>query len=111
MIRIALLIAGFALMLVGPLLQGLSGSDNPNAYLFAPVLLAGSIPMLAGRNISPNPRIMAQGILLCGLIVLGMWYLGGLAAPMAIAPAAPVGCAIAGALIAAAANLLKFRDA
>ncbi|MBD9526916.1 hypothetical protein [Paracoccus sp. PAR01] len=111
MTRLVLLVIGYVLMLAGPLLQGLSGSANPNAYIFAPILLAGSIPLVAGRNIQPSARIMAQGILICGAVVLGLWYLGGLAAPMAIAPAAPVGAAIAGALIAAAANLLKFRRA
>lgn len=109
--RLVLLIIGYALMLIGPLLQGLSGSDNPNAYIFAPILLAGSIPMVAGRNIQPSARLMAQGILICGAVVLGLWYLGGLAAPITIAPAAPVGTAIAGAIVAAAANLLKFRRA
>ena len=64
--RLVLLIIGYALMLIGPLLQGLSGSDNPNAYIFAPILLAGSIPMVAGRNIQPSARLMAQGILICG---------------------------------------------
>lgn len=108
--HLVLTVFGFALMLIGPLLQGLTGSDNPNAYIFAPILLAGSIPYVAGRQIRPSPRLMAQAILICGVIVLGMWYLGGLMAPVVLAAQAPIGCAIAGALIAAAANLLRVRQ-
>ncbi len=109
MMHNALIMIGFLLMLAGPLMQGLTGSDNPNAYIFAPILLAGSIPLLAGREIRPNPRIMAQAILLCGAVALGLWYLGGLMAPVAVAPALPVGSAITGALVAVAANLLRSR--
>ncbi|WP_134682074.1 hypothetical protein [Paracoccus ravus] len=109
--RLVPLIAGFALMLAGPLLHGMSGSDTPDAYLFAPILLAGAASLLVGRNFSFDLRLIAQGILICGLLVLGMWYLGGLTAPVTIAPAAPVGVAIAGALIASAANLMKRRNA
>ena len=111
MMHIALFAIGFLLMLAAPLMQGLSGSENPNAYIFAPVMLAGSIPLLAGRNLSPSPRLMAQGILICGALCMGAWYLGSLMQPMAIRPAAPIGTAIAGAVIAAAANLLRPRQA
>lgn len=106
---IVLFVLGFVLMLLGPFLQGLTGSDNPNAYIFAPVMLAGSIPVLAGRGLSPNPRLMAQAILICGALCMGAWYLGGLLTPVAMPAAAPVGVAIAGALIVAAGNLLKAR--
>lgn len=108
---IILFVLGFALMLAGPFLQGLTGSDNPNAYVFAPVMLAGSIPLLAGRGLSPSPRLMAQAILICGVLCLGAWYLGGLLPPRSLSAAAPVGTAIAGALICAAANLWRARKA
>lgn len=111
MMHLLLLALGFILMLTGPFLQGLTGSDNPNAYIFAPVMLAGLIPMLAGRNLSPSPRLMAQGILICGALCLGAWYLGGLFDPVALNAAAPIGCAIAGALAAAAANFLRPQKA
>ncbi|HRM76237.1 MAG TPA: hypothetical protein PLI13_16220, partial [Paracoccus sp. (in: a-proteobacteria)] len=78
----------YALMLAGPLLQGLAGKTDPNAYIFAPVLLAGSIPLIAGRAIAPSPKLMALAILICGAVVMGLWYLGTLlvpaAAPLAI---------------------------
>lgn len=100
---------GFVLMLAGPFLQGLTGSDNPNVYVFAPVMLAGSIPLLAVRGLSPNLRIMAQAILICGALCMGAWYLGGLLLPRTLSAAAPVGTAIAGALICATGNLLRAR--
>ena len=111
MMRRLLIVLGFALMLAGPLLQGLAGQDNPNAYIFAPVLLAGSIPLIAGRNVAPNPLLMALAILICGAVVMGLWYLGTLlvpaAAPLAISGYLPVAVAVAGAALAAAANLLR----
>lgn len=111
MIHVALLGLGVLLMLTGPFLQGLSGSENPNAYVFAPIMLAGLIPLLAGRNLSPSPRLMAQAILICGALCLGAWYLGGLLEPRALPAAAPVGSAIAGALAVVAANFLRPRRA
>ncbi|MFC3568311.1 hypothetical protein [Paracoccus simplex] len=111
MTRIALFSIGFLLMLAGPLMQGLSGSENPNAYVFAPVMLAGIIPLLAGQALSPSPRLMAQAILICGALCMGAWYLGTLFAPMTLPPAAPVGTAILGALLVVAGNFLLRRDA
>lgn len=99
----------FVLMLAGPFLQGLTGSDNPNAYVFAPVMLAGLIPVLAGRNLSPQPRLMVSALLVCGALCLGAWYLGGLLAPRPLHAALPVGCAILGALVSTGANLLRPR--
>jgi len=107
----ALFVLAVLLMLTGPFLQGLSGAENPNAYVFAPVMLAGVIPALAGRNLSPSPRVMVQGILICGAIALGAWYLGGLFQPKILPANAPVGSTVAGALLAAAANLLRLRKA
>jgi hypothetical protein len=111
MMRNIALLIGFALMLAGPLLQGLAGKTDPNAYIFAPVLLAGSIPLIAGRAIAPSPKLMALAILICGAVVMGLWYLGTLlvpaAAPLAIPGYLPVAVAVAGAALAAAANLLR----
>ena len=107
--RNALFALGFLLMLAGPLLQGRAGSDNPNAYVFAPVMLAGLIPLLAGRNLSPEPRLMVGALLVCGALCLGAWYLGGLLPPRPLHAALPVGCAILGALVSTGANLLGRR--
>lgn len=111
MMRNLALLIGFALMLAGPLLQGLAGKADPNAYIFAPVLLAGAIPLIARRNVAPNPLLMALAILICGAVAMGLWYLGGLLAPAAgpltIPGYLPVGVALAGAALAAAANLLR----
>ncbi|SMO60746.1 hypothetical protein [Paracoccus laeviglucosivorans] len=108
---IVLFALGFLMMLAGPFMQGMTGSDNPNAYVFAPVMLAGSIPLLAGRGLSPSPRLMAQAILICGALCMGAWWLGGQLDPVTMPAAAPVGTAITGALVAAAANLLRARKA
>lgn len=108
---IALFVLGFLLMVAGPFMQGLTGSDKPNAYVFAPIMLAASIPLLSGWGLSLNPRLIAQAILICGALCLGAWYLGGLFAPRVLSSAAPIGTAIAGALICAAANLMRARKA
>lgn len=105
--RNALFVLAFALMLTGPFLQGLTGSDNPNAYVFAPVMLAGLIPLLAGRKLTPEPRLMVGALLICGALCLGAWYLGGLLPPRPLHAALPVGCAILGALVSTGANLLR----
>ena len=109
MMRPVLMALGFALMLAGPLLQGLAGKADPNAYIFAPVMLAGAIPLIAGRNIAPSPKLMVLAILICGVICMGLWYLGTLFGPVAIAGYAPVACAVAGAALSAGANLLGAR--
>lgn len=106
---IALFALGFILMIAGPFLQGLTGSDDPRAIIFAPIMLAGAIPILAGRNLQPSPRLMAQAILICGALCMGAWYLGGLFDPVALRPAAPIGITVAGAVLAAAGNLLGAR--
>ena len=58
MMQAVTLVLAYALMLAGPLLQGLAGNTNPNAYIFAPVMLAGVIPQIAGQNIRPSPLTM-----------------------------------------------------
>lgn len=106
MIRKLVIALGGLMMLAGPVLQGLSGSADPRAILFAPIMLAGLIPLLAGRSLQPSARVMAQAVLVCGALSLGAWYLGGLAGPVAMPAALPLAIAIAGAAAAAGANLL-----
>ena len=48
MMHLPALVLGIVLMLAGPLLQGLAGNSDPYAYVFAPVMLAGAIPLIAG---------------------------------------------------------------
>lgn len=106
MTRRLVIALGGLMMLAGPVLQGLSGSEDPRAILFAPIMLAGLIPLLAGRSLQPSARVMAQAVLLCGALCLGAWYLGGLAGPVALPAALPLAVAVAGAAVAAGANLL-----
>ena len=102
-----LVAAGFLLMLAGPLMQGLAGNSDPLAYVFAPILLAGSIPLIAGRNISPYPLRMVVAILICGAICMGLWYLGVMFGGGVQMPGwLPLGSAILGAVIASASRLL-----
>lgn len=106
-VPVLVVIAGFALMLAGPLLQGLGGNTDPNAYIFAPVMLAGLIPLIAGRDIRPSPARMVPAILICGAVAMALWYLGGLLGPYAIAGYVPLACAVAGAVLTAGTNLLR----
>ena len=73
MMQAIILVLAYALMLAGPLLQGLAGNANPNAYIFAPVMLAGVIPQIAGQNIRPSPLTMVLAILICGGVAMGLW--------------------------------------
>ena len=107
MTHLPALVLGIALMLAGPLLQGLAGNSDPYAYVFAPVMLAGVIPQIAGQNIRPSPLTMVLAILICGGVAMGLWYLGTQFGPFAIAGYLPVACAVAGAALAAGANLLR----
>lgn len=111
MMQAVILVLAYALMLAGPLLQGLAGNTNPNAYIFAAVMLAGAIPQIAGRNIAPNPLTMVLALLICGGLAMGLWYLGTMFGPFAIAAYLPVACAVAGAALAAGGNLLRRRGA
>ena len=109
MMQAIILVLAYALMLAGPLLQGLAGNSDPYAYVFAPVMLAGAIPLIAGQNIRPNPRILALAVLVCGAASMGLWYLGTRLGPVAVPGFAPVGCAVLGAVLTACTNLLRPR--
>ena len=65
----------------------------------------------AYNTTKPSPKLMALAILICGADVMGLWYLGTLlvpaTAPLAISGYLPVAVAVAGAALAAAANLLR----
>lgn len=67
-----------AVMLLGPLLQGLGGFDRPNAYIFAPIIAVAVLPFEAVRS-RRGALALAGAFLGLGLACIGLWWLGGLA--------------------------------
>lgn len=111
--RRCLTAAGILLMLLGPLLQGLSGASDPYAYVFAPVMLAGAIPRIALRGFQPDPIRMGIGVLIAGGLSMGLWWLGKElvgAQPWNVAPWVPLGAVILGVLMTVAGSLLRHPD-
>lgn len=102
------------LSFIGPLLQGLMGATDPNAYIFAPVIFAGVIPLLARNGATPDPVKMAIGILVVGGLCMGLWWLGSKIAgeaPVAMPGWLPLTFAFGGVVLSVALNLLIARRA
>lgn len=105
----ALPILAIILSFLGPFLQGLMGASDPNAYIFAPVIFAGLIPILARDGAAPDPVKMAIAILVVGGLSMGLWWLGGKIAgetPFAIPAWLPLAVAIGGVVVSVGLNLL-----
>lgn len=103
------ILAAFA----GPLLQGLSGAADPNAYVFAPVIFAGLIPLLARGGAGPDPVRMAIGILVVGVLSMAAWWLGGQIAgdqPVTMPGWLPVGVSVAAILVVIPLTILSRKD-
>lgn len=104
---------GIILMLLGPLLQGLSGASDPYAYVFAPVMLAGALPRFAIRGLQPDPVKLAIGVLVAGAVSMGLWWLGKTyvgETTWQIALWAPLAVVILGVLMTVAGSLLRHPD-
>lgn len=111
--RRTLTAVGILLMLLGPLLQGLSGASDPYAYVFAPVMLAGAIPRIALRGMQPDPLRMAIGVIIAGGLSMGLWWIGGQLVgdhPWEVAVWAPLTVVILGVLMTVAGSLLRHPD-
>ncbi|AGT08153.1 hypothetical protein [Paracoccus aminophilus] len=104
---------GILLMLLGPLLQGLSGASDPYAYVFAPVMLAGAIPRIALRGMQPDPIRLAIGVVIAGALSMGLWWIGGQLVgdkPWSIAVWVPLTVVILGVLMTVAGSLLRHPE-
>lgn len=104
---------GIVLMILGPLLQGLSGASDPYAYVFAPVMLAGALPRFALRGLQPDPVKLAIGVLVAGALSMGLWWLGGAIAgdnAWRIDVWVPLAVVILGVLMTVAGSLLRHPD-
>lgn len=89
------------LMFAGPLLQGLAGFSDPNAYVFAPLIAVAVLPLQGARDMAASLRLAGM-FLAIGAAALALWWLGSRVTPPSLSlPAlAPVGVSVAGALLA-----------
>lgn len=104
---------GIVLMLLGPLLQGLSGATDPYAYVFAPLMLAGAIPRIALRGVQPDPVRLAIGVIVAGALSMGLWWIGGKLVgdtPWSLGVWVPVTVVIFGVLMTVAGSLLRHPE-
>lgn len=92
-------LVALAVMLAGPLLQGLSGAAEPNAYVFAPIIAVATLPLHRQRDLR-GAMTLAVLFLAIGFACLGLWWLGGMARPRAIPAWLPFAATIAGAGLA-----------
>lgn len=92
------LIAALVVMLAGPLLQGLSGATDPNAYIFAPIIAVAVLPLGGPRDMAGSLRL-AGLFLAIGAACLALWWLGGLVTPMAIPGWLPIAVTVVGAVL------------
>ena len=87
------------LMFAGPLAQGIAGRADPNAYVFAPIIAAATLP-IGGRRDLRGALTLAVLFLAIGALCLGLWWLGGRAQPRVIPAWTPLALTVAGALTA-----------
>lgn len=70
-----LFLIALAVMFAGPLMQGLNGASDPNAYAFAPLIAVAALPLQGRRDMAASLR-MAGLFLAIGAGALGLWWLG-----------------------------------
>lgn len=100
------LVAALAVMFAGPLLQGLGGFAQPNAYVFAPIIAVASLPLGGPRDMRDSLRL-AGLFLAIGAGCLLLWWLGGLVPPLAIPRWLPVAVTVVGAVLPLATRLRR----
>lgn len=101
------LLPALIVMFAGPLLQGLSGASDPNAYLFAPIIAVASLPMGARQDMPAALRLAAM-FLVIGVLALVLWWVGGQIGPVGGIPGwLPLAVTVAGAILAIAPGFLR----
>lgn len=96
------LVPALAIMFAGPLLQGLSGASDPNAYLFAPIIAVATLSVGARQDMAAALRLAAM-FLGIGVLALALWWVGGQVGPLAGIPGwLPLAVTAAGAVLAIA---------
>lgn len=94
-------------MFAGPLLQGLNGATDPNAYVFAPVIAVSTLPVHRGPQ-GGNALRMAAMFLIIGAICMALWWLGSQSTPPLGWPGLlPTAVTIGGALLALLARIWR----
>lgn len=99
-------ILALVVMFAGPLLQGLSGATDPNAYLFAPIIAVASLPIGGRRDVADAARLAAL-FLAIGFGALALWWIGGRLGPVAMPGWLPLAVTVAGALLALLPGFLR----
>ncbi|GLS80805.1 hypothetical protein [Paracoccus marinus] len=100
-------IPALVVMFAGPLLQGLSGASDPNAYLFAPVIAVASLPIGARQDLQASLRLAAMFFAI-GALALALWWVGGRIGPLGGIPGwLPLAVTAAGAILAVTPGFLR----